>query len=293
MRTPRIAAASLLAITALAGIAAGEAVDPAAVDISGLEATATDGSLAVSGDLAFGGAFSAGEDNADPNGQGKLPGTNMTHATVNQRGFFVDFHLAIANMVPADPYAVGEALQYGWDLYDGNGAAVSLAGWRSAVAQTASTDGYFAVNSCAPDPDTGQSTCTPTPAEGAFTADGVTWTVPVTSLGGTGSTISLAGEGPAHVTAGASGTIWFNPGSPIDLENFLTFGEFTLGGSVAITISDANGSPVTATSAKILAPGAFTKSIDVSGLPAGTYTVTATSKYADLVDTEVTTFTIE
>lgn len=293
MRTPKLAAATLLGATALASIAAIEPTDPATVDITGLTAAVVDGDLDVAGELDFGGLFDAGSDISDPNQQGKLPGTNFTGATVSQTGPFIEFTINVDNMVPADPYSAPESLQYGWDLIDGNGSPVSLSAFRTAVAQTASEDAYFVINTCSPDPDTGQNTCSGTESDGEFTADGLTWRTSTAQIGRAGSTLTLSsGEGPVHVTPGASGLIWFSGGGALDLDNFNAFGDFVIGGKVTVTVTDASGAVVAAKSVDQFQPGAFDASIDVSGLSAGDYTVTATSRYADQSDSESTVITL-
>lgn len=136
----------------------------------------------------------------------------------------------------------------------------------------------FSVQTCAPDPDTGQSTCVSDPVEGEFAATHLRWIIPLEKLSA-GPGVQLSPAGAIHATPGVAGRIWFNPGAA-SLDEMQPFTLFTLGGLVEATLVDTGGEEV----ATELVPAADTGGFSTAftDVAPGDYTVIVSSTYADV-----------
>lgn len=244
-------------------------------------------SIVVDGTLAFGGVQEAALDGA---GDAVIPGigTDFTRATLEQDGETLLATIEIDDGVP-ELHGTPELVQYGWDVTAGS-ASYSLSAWRSATWQSGTPGAeVFSVQTCAPDPDTGQSTCVSDPVEGEFTETHLRWIIPFEKLTAEAG-IQLAPAGPIHATPGAAGRVWFNPGAA-SLDEMQPFTLFTLGGLVEAALVDDGGEVVVAQQVTVGADGAFGATF--SDVAAGDYTVVVSSTYADVDATVAIPVTVE
>jgi len=213
----RAGMAAATAATLLAGVAATAAQDPVST-VSSLAVTSSATGIKVSGNAALA-ALEAVTVAEDPSGDSPLPGTDIVGGSITALGGGVTrFTMEIANMGPGGvtPPAV---LHHSWDLSVVNGdkrTEVALKAINGGAVIGGSLGGgspeapSFAVQNCAPDPQTGSNTCTSTYIDGAYSAAGVSFDVPNTLIGLQSGSRVISGENGLYTNVGASDVIWLS-----------------------------------------------------------------------------------
>lgn len=232
-----------------------------------LELTAAPSATGVDGTLAFGGAATT---STDPAGDAQVPsvGLDIGDVTIAQEGTTLVVTLDVLDAVqgevaPTALYKVDMPNSKSLMAFRGPGA------WDYQLADF--SDGY-----------------TSAAAEGTFDGSTITWRVPTTAFGSIGSQLvanqlSSQGVSPAGLASlQLSGFVVTDPGKAI--------AGFVTGGRIDVTVTDATGAQVDTAIAFATPAGGW--SYDGSDLAPGTYTVTATSAYADLTDQTVTELVI-
>ena len=205
------------AATLLAGVAATAAQDTGST-VTGLAVANQAGGLKVSGTAALA-ALEAVTIAEDPSGDSQLPGTDIVGGSITALGGGVTrFTMDIANMGPGGA-TVPAVVHHSWDLSVANGdkvTDVALKAINGGAVIAGSLDGgspeapSFAVQNCAPDPQTGSNTCTSTYVEGAYTVEGVSFDVPNTLIGLQSGSKIFSGENGMYTNFGASDVIWLS-----------------------------------------------------------------------------------
>ena len=221
-----------------------------------LSATAIDSR--VSGTLDYAGAMTTGSDDA---GDAQVPmvGLDVGDLRMEQVGtdLVVELDLldtAQGEVAPTALYKVDVTGTLSLMAFRGPGA------WDYQVADF--SDGY-----------------TSSPAQGAFDGSTITWTVPSTTFGSAGSQLAPGYLSTQGVSPAGLASLQLSAFVPIDTAKPLAL--FNLGGRVDVTVTDVDGQEVD--TAVAFAPGG-TWSYDAADLAPGTYTVTAKTAYADLLD---------
>lgn len=194
--------------------------------IDTLAVAVTDSDLTVTGKGVFTGT--ATEVGTDPTGDGTLPGTDLVSATITQVSQSqLRFELGVADLPPGIG-GTPEVVNYNWPLQVVRGSLVSevsLQAWRSSTAadllcgvifacpgQEPGGNPRFTVNTCAPDPNTGQNLCSAVGVDGEFTEDGLAWILPAGAVNaGPGAVLHPAGSIAASY--GGSGLTWNTAGT--------------------------------------------------------------------------------
>jgi hypothetical protein len=219
-RTVRAGLAAATSAALLAGVAVAAAEEPpAAASTATITSAVSQASgLRVTGSAALA-ALEAVDVAEDAAGDSRVPGTDIVGGTIQALGGGkTRFTMEIANMGPGGVTAPG-VLHHSWDLSvvtgtNGsdvtlkaiNGGAVTYSALEGAGPETPS----FAVQNCAPDPQTGQSTCTSTYITGAYSDAGVAFDVPNTLIGLQTGSVVFAGENGMFSNFGASDVIWLS-----------------------------------------------------------------------------------
>ena len=223
-------ATRLIAVLAVAvltfGAAAAGAQEAPATKVEDLTAAAGADGIKVSGKGVFSAAaIVVGEDAA---GDGALPGSDLTSASITQISQNqIRFELGVDDLPPV----VGgtpEILNYTWPLEVAKGSAVTtvdLQAWRTSTGadllcdvvfscpgQEPGGSPRFSVNTCAPDPTTGNNTCNSVGVPGEFTATGLAWMVPTSMINAKDGATLNPSEDIAS-SYGASGLTWNTAGT--------------------------------------------------------------------------------
>lgn len=222
----------------------------------------------VTGTLAFGGAATAAVDGA---GDADVAGVGLDVGDVRIEQQGRDLLVAL-DVLDAAAGEVAPTALYKVDLPN----SLSLMAFRGPDAwdyQLADfSDGY-----------------TSGPAEGAFDGSTITWTVPASSFGTPGTSLvanhlSSQGLSPGGLASlQLSGFVQNDTGSALI--------QFFTGGRIGVTVADTDGTQVASTVAFAAPDGTW--GVDLGELAPGTYTVTATSAYADVTGEAVTTLVVE
>lgn len=255
MRRPTVALTSIAAVAALAFAPAPTTEE----DGAHLDLTATATGTTVDGTLAFGGALTTGSDGA---GDATVSGAGLDVGDLRLaqegRDFVVELDVldpVQGDVAPTALYKVDVTSTLSLMAYRGPGV------WDYQLADF--SDGY-----------------TSSDAQGEFDGSTITWTVPASTFGGPDtqlapSYLSTQGISPAGVASlQLSGFVQVDPASAI--------AAFTTGGRIDVTVTDAEGTEVDSTVA--FAPNG-TWTYDAGDLAPGTYTLSATSTYADITGT--------
>lgn len=265
---------------ALFGVAAAPADGDPTVSIDALEAQVDAETVDVSGAVSWSGAVPV---LSDPEGDAAVPGigTDMIAGTITKElgSTTMTFDIEVADAMP-EIHAPPETIQFGMPLEIGD-SVVDLQAWRTAQYQNPrSTDPVFSVNTCSPDPDTGQNTCTTTDVDGEFADGHVTWFVPQSLLtAGPGDQIFITGSAWADI--GASGLVWYT-GGPFAMDLMSAIDVFHMPGEVDLSLVDDGGDSVASAATTVDPDGAFARTLDTSGLASGDYTLVATTCYGGI-----------
>lgn len=256
----------LPALSAVAALAFAP-VTTAADDGPSLELTAAAADGAVEGTLAYSGAMTASVDDA---GDPSVPsvGLDVGDVRMAQEGADLVVELdvldaAAGEVAPTALYKVDLTSTLSLMAFRGPGQ------WDYQLADF--SDGYAS-----------------SPAEGSFDGSVVTWRVPSSAFGTRGTGIvakhlSSQGASPLGIAS-------------LQLSGFVTVDEgravaqFFTAGRIDVTVTDADGAEVAEATTFAAPDGSW--SHDASTLAPGTYTVTATSRYADLEVSTATAVTV-
>ncbi len=205
-----------LALVTLAGASGADTTSATTLTL-GTPAVSSSG-VNVSGNAMMA-ALPATQVGKDAAGDGRLPGTDLTGASITPLGGGrIAFDLAIANMPPT----VGSApavTHHNWEF-----AATSPDGESSTTLSLKAINGgaviagavntpSFSLNTCTPDPQTGQNTCTASYIDGAYSATGVRFLLDNAAISAfSGWSITPTGQG-INVSPGASDVLWFTNGT--------------------------------------------------------------------------------
>lgn len=290
--TRRRAAGGLAAALLLAGAATGSvtasAEDAPQSTATLSSATPSGSTLRVTGTAALV-PLAPVQVSTDAAGDAPVPGADLVSASITALGDGTTaFELGIGNFAPAagSPPAV---LHHNWGFSVTRGTTVQtfvLKAVNRGAVIASGLDGSsapdapsFALQTCTPDPQTGQNTCTSQYLAGEVTADAVRFLVPTASLQGPGATVAAAGQG-FNTSYGASDVLWTTNG----------LGGDTMAGGAAFTMPTAEvrlglapaGTPVDAvalTDAKDLTGTAFSTTLPRPA--AGSYVLVAQACHGD------------
>lgn len=287
--TVRCAAALGASVLVAAAAAAGAADAPVTtLTLGGVSSSAT--GITVAGTAAMA-ALPATEVGKDAAGDGALPGTDLTTASiVPLGGGKIAFDLGIGNLAPG----VGSApavTHHNWEFSaaspDGETAttlslkAINRGGVIAASSGGAADQPVFSLNSCEPDPQTGQNTCTATYVDGAYTATGVRFLLENTAVSAlSGWTISPTGQG-INVSPGASDALWFTNGAGGDTMGAEEFVVPTSVVRVGVAPAGTSLDEVALTTSKDVPGTAFNLKLPRPTTP-GSYVVVAQACHADV-----------
>lgn len=259
--TPILATAALVASLAFAPATTAadtaEEADEVGATVA-LEATAAGATVA--GTLEFGGAMTTGSDAAGDAGPAGV-GLDIGDLRIEQRKGIptqkLVFELDLLDTVEGE---VAPTALYKVDVT----GTLSLMAYRGPALwdyQLADfSDGYVSSD-----------------ADGSFDGSTITWSVPADSFGAAGTQIAPGYLSSQGVSPAGLSSLQFSSVVQTDTANPIAL--FTVGGEVEVEVTDADGSTVD--TATVTADRRGEWSYDGSDLAPGTYTVTATSAYAD------------
>lgn len=248
-RTVRAGLAAATSAALLAGVAVAAAEEAPASTATIASAISQASGLKITGSAALA-ALEATKVAEDASGDSRIPGTDIVGGTIQALGGGVTrFTMEIGNMGPGGVSVPG-VVHHSWDLSvvtGAKGSDVTLKAINGGAVIYGALEGgspeapSFAVQNCAPDPQTGQNTCTSTYISGAFTAAGVTFDVPNTLIGLQTGSLVYAGEYGMFTNLGASDVIWFS--GPNGTESVLHANYAVPAGDVLVGLAPA-GTPV-------------------------------------------------
>ena len=253
----------LAAIAALTLVATAVAAD-VTLSIDELEAELDGDVVEVDGDLSA--TFEA-KTATDATGDALMVGTDVETLSIEQVDFSTSaFSVTLADAIPVVGSVPG-VVHWFWD-FTVNGNEQKLTAMHTNVGSGTPGEWYFASQTCAPDPSTGQNTCASSELPGSYVDGVITWMVPNASLGlAKGGKV---GSGSVSSTPGAAGLIWLSSGGAADLDSALIGSADLLFPEVTLTGYDADGAETGSTVGNVRSSGRFD-----AELPAGTTVVEA------------------
>lgn len=253
----------LAAIAALTLVATAVAAD-VTLSIDELEAELDGNVVEIDGDLSA--TFEA-TTATDATGDALMVGTDVETLSIEQVDFSTSaFSVTLADAIPVVGSVPG-VVHWFWD-FTVNGNEQKLTAMHTNMGSGTPGEWYFASQTCAPDPSTGQNTCASSELPGSYVDGVITWMVPNASLGlAKGGKV---GSGAVASTPGAAGLLWLSSGGSADLDSALIGSADLLFPEVTLTGYDADGVETGSTVGNVRSSGRFD-----AELPAGTATVEA------------------
>lgn len=271
----------LAAIAALTLVATAVAAD-VTLSIDELEAELDGDVVEVDGDLSA--TFEA-KTATDATGDALMVGTDVETLSIEQVDFSTSaFSVTLADAIPVVGSVPG-VVHWFWD-FTVNGNEQKLTAMHTNVGSGTPGEWYFASQTCAPDPSTGQNTCASSELPGSYVDGVITWMVPNASLGlAKGGKV---GSGSVSSTPGAAGLIWLSSGGSADLDSALIGSADLLFPEVTLTGYDADGAETGSTVGNVRSSGRFD-----AELPAGTTVVEAEACMGEVCVTSTTAVVTE
>jgi hypothetical protein len=200
LRRPLLAAA----LVALLLIPTGAGAESTADFVSLTPSRTAAGAVRAAGKVAFQGEpFVVATDAGDVS----VPAADIGELRITAGVADVVFEMEIANALPAGPGAVPGVLHYIWEFAVG-GQESQLRALNTDAQALSPGEWSYTLETCAPDPQTGQGTCSGAAVQGSY-ADGVlTFVVPRAGMGLDGGETIRGGTGGAYVSYGAAGVVW-------------------------------------------------------------------------------------
>lgn len=287
MRTKKILASLAAATVALSGLAAGEAGD-AHVDLYDVHVSSDGTTLTIEGALSYGGAVLVAD---DATGDATAPGLglDLSTATIEQDGRMLTFTLGIADQIPGAG-TLPDNIRYAWpvgltDSFDD----FELGAWASNAWETAQghqgLTPFFSLDTFGTDETTGNPTFDSAPVNGTMGDGVVSWTLPVSMVGGNAGDALVAGSRGALKTG--TGTVGFLQwsGSATVHDDSAVDADFVIGGLVTLTIRDWTTGDIMHSDSTLDVDGSFAFELDDL---VGDYEIELTSSYGDLTTTYTT-----
>lgn len=264
----RFLATALAAGLTFAGIAADDE-DAAFVTVEDVEVKAGKGEVTVSGTVDFGGevAFAAFEDDG---GDSLAPGQgfDITGGTISQEGSEITFRMDLGDVALGD---VQPGALFNWNIGVSGADEQRLFAWRNEALNGAPGEWYFSVVTF------GDQGFLSSGVTGAFTGDAIEWYVQDAQIAASGGARIGMGDGPITASQGLFGAIQLTEFVDYDEAMWTADGAFSVGGGVDLVLAnDAEEFDLQPRTRRNAFSGTF------SDVPAGTYTLTITSRFADI-----------
>ncbi|MFT5224005.1 MAG: hypothetical protein ACI867_002335 [Glaciecola sp.] len=252
--------------------------DGAYVEIDDLTITAAAGTLDVSGTVVYGGGEFLAFD--DPAGDSLAPGMglDLTTGTITQSGATVIFTAGLADLPAGD---VQPGALYNWNIGVTGAAGQRLFAWRNNVLNGSTGEWFFSVVTF------GEEGFSEAGVPGEFTGDSLIWEVSAAQIGGRAGARIGPGDGDITASQGGGGALQLTGFVAYDTASWSGDGSFAIGGGVELLLEGPGGEFE-------LAPRTRKDAFDASftDVPAGTYELTITSRYANVEFLKTSTVTI-
>lgn len=284
--TTLLAGATIGAL-AFAPIAPAQEEGGPTTDLSLEPITVTDGQLDVTGTLQFGGTVTFEDGTGDAVAPGG--GVDLASISLSQTGDRVRAELRLADPTPA--IGVPEVTRYKIPLPASSLNEAELHVWTSSAFNVALGDVGPGEVVTSVDYNTPDGFLQILVDGGVLdTMDGFYWEFSLSEAG-----LDVFDSLDYPTASSELGVVGFLKGGTAFTQDTMQGMEtFAIARDVDLRVVDADGETVASSIALAAASdGAFSTSLDVAGLPAGTYTLEVEAAYATTSDLEVATFTIE